>query len=1106
MKINWKRVFSAALVCGVLTAYIPTATLAEEIAEEVPAETPKPALTEAAVQANTEEPKKAENEAPVDTTTETPADTTTEAPADTTTEAPADATTEAPVDTTTEAPADTTPEPPVDSTTEVPEETATEAPAEISIDMLAQMPLLMSTTLTITEKVDLSGYVLDGYEDIIVEAGGEISGGSVNLPVVNHGVISGGTYLQEVVNEGGAVIEGGSFEANVFNRENAFIKGGAFKLSVTNEGTIGDGSFIGYVPRDEEDPTPARTVLVENLGKIEGGEFNVCKVRNDSDGEITGGRFADAVILPDGSAVKLDFEKVHVKLTGGAQYFKPLEIFAMLDAEKNELVIMPLNPQEKLLGYSLVVTRGAQQFEISGDWIAAEDGYVHIPVAEEWMSGKALATVGYLSSADAQSAAATAEVTLPGVKIALSADVDFVHETVTLRTEAALPEGWQLIASALPQQAVDYVAVMAADESSSAVTMDWPAGSNELSCSLKELGADPESAGDAANYGVQLQLAHPEAGVGEALMLTLPAREAFSGKATGLKGIFRGAAEIELIRAEGIETALALPDTPDAELKSGTLFADLQENTAYHIWVRDAAVQGEAFASKWKLAAATTTQAIVDVSFSPAVVTASWQPTPGVPGITFDGAKLTAADLSYSWTDAQGNTGSGVPSKLGSYHLSCALSESKAKWYRLRETSLEYNVVQLEINQANTRVQCRDMAYTGKEQLPGDLTITVGGVEIPADEFTVEKISGQNYTRTGTKRLKLTGKGNVTGSVEFTYSIYSTYDGSSWGGVSGVNENEVEGEESDVEEITYVSDNGERLRDNYLGVGDDPDQVLIVRDVLDEPMDYELLPVYNARENGEDMGNTLIVVAQPDEDGEILTRTLSLSLDQVKRLYEEGGFDTLLFRNGDGEGYLRTAELLTGDAAKLTMLMLVTQAEEIELDSLNFDALVETQLADEQLAQVSLEIRVDPVILSDELNAWETTAWLCRDELRVDISALLPGFTIGMNVNGLFEEGEDDAFRATHALALVNLDAQMEGGAAPVVQLSSALELIPRQMDADEADSCEHFDVHMPTQQDPELLVDYTAETDIEPYRNYVMTAPYPGEGVYLVVSVERNG
>ena len=1094
MRIDWKKIISAALVCGLLTASLPALTMAEE----VPVETLKPAPTEAP----TEKPTEAPTEAPTKAPTEAPTEKPTEAPTEGPTEVPTEEPTEAPMEEPTEAPA----EEPTETPTEEPTEAPTEEPTETPTETPAEVPAMMSTTLTITEKLDLSEVSLTGYEDILVEAGGEIRGGSVNLPVVNHGLISGGTYHQEVINEGGAVIEGGIFEANVINRKNATIENGAFKLSVTNEGTIEDGSFIGYTPRNEEDPTPARTVQVENLGVIEGGEFNICKVRNDSDGQITGGHFADAVVLPDGSSVKLDFEKVHVKLAGSAQYFKPLEIFAMLDAEKNELVIMPLNPQEKLLGYSLVVTRGAQQFELTDDWNAAEDGYVHIPVAEEWLGGKALATVGYLSSADAQSAAATTEVTLPGVKIALSADVDYVHESVTLRTEEALPEGWQLVASPLPQQAVDYVAVMAADESSAAVTLDWPADSNEFSCPLKELGAEPESAGDAANYGVQLQLAHPEAGVGEALMLTLPARAAFSGKATGLKGVFKGAAEIELISAEGIETALALPGTQDAELKSGTLFADLLENTAYHIWVRDAAVPGEAFASKWKLAAATTTQAITEVSFSPAVVTASWQPTPGVPGITFDGGKLTAADLSYSWTDAQGNTGSGVPAKLGSYHLSCALSESKAKWYRLRETTLEYNVVPLEINEANTRVQCRDMAYTGKEQLPSDLTITVGGVEIPAEEFTVEKISGQNYTKTGTKRLKLSGKGNVTGSIEFTYSIYSTYDGSSWGGVSDVNENEVEGEESGVEEISYVSDNGERLRDDYLGVGEDPDQVLIVRDVLDEPMDYELLPVYNAREIGEDMENTLIVVAQPDEDGEILTRTLSLGLDQVKRLYEEGGFDTLLFRNGDGEGYLRTEELLTGDAAKLTMLMLVTQAEEIDLDSLNFDALVETQLADEQLAQVRLEIRVDPVILSDELNAWETTVWLCRDELRVDISALLPGFTIGMNVNGLFEEGEDDAFCSTYALALVNLDAQLEGEAAQVVQIRSALELIPRRMDADEVDSCEHFDVHMPTQQDPELLVDYTSETDIEPYRNYVMTAPYPGEGVYLVVSVEHNG
>lgn len=1097
MKEYWKKGLSAALICSMLATASPVWGMAEgeQAPTEVPQATPYEAPTKESTQAPTEAPTQAPTEVPTQAPTEVP------------TQAPAEAPTQAPTEESTENPTGEPTQAPTEAPTQVPSEESTENPTEEPTQAPTETPeagvMLMSTTLLIAQPTDLRGFDFTGYEKIVVEVGGKISGGAVNLPVENHGEISGGTYAQNVVNADGAVISGGSFNQLVHNRSGATIRDGAFNLRLINEGVVENGSFIGYVPKDEKDETPARTVQLENNGEIKGGTFRICRVQNAAEGEIDGGSFAEAVILPDGTTVALDFENTHVKLKGGALYYRPLEIFAMLDEQKNEIVIMPLNPQEKLLGYALNVVRDEAQYEVSGEWTAAEDGYVHIPVAEEWLGGDALVTVGYLSSADAQEAAAMAEIALPGVRLELSVEVDYANETVTLRTAEQLGAGWKLTAVPLPQLAVDYIAV-AAEEGSNVVELDWPEGASEMRCALSELGVSPDSALDGEKFGVQLQLRGADATSSEIELLTLPARAAFSGKATGLKGIFRGATELEISSADGIEMAMALPGTPSDQLKAGKLFSGLQEKTQYHIWVRDAATD-TAFASRWKLAAATTTQAIADVSFSPTTLNVSWQPKPAAPALSFEGGRLSAADLNYHWMNEKGESGKGIPEAPGNYQIICSLSESKAKWYRLRNDALQYNVLPLEINLANTRVRCENLTYNGKEQLPQNISVTVNGTEIALEEFSVEKISGQNYSQTGVKKLRLKGKGNVTGSIEFSYTIYASSIGSTWGSVpsgSGeANENEVEGEESGVEQIDYVSDNGERLVESYLGVGSDLKQALIVYDALDEAQDYEFLPVYNARENGDDVENMLIVTAQPDAEGEILSRTLRLGLNQIKRLHQEGGFDLLMLRNGDGESYLRLEELLSGDAAKLTMLMLVTQAEEIDLAELNFDALVETQLADEQLSQVNLELCIEPVFLSDELCAWKSTAWLCKGDLRVDVSALLPGFMVGMNVNGLFENGEEASFAAEHALALVNLQAQQQGAAAEVLQLESMLELLPQAADAD--DVCQFYEVHMPTEADPEVLVDYTAQVDLEPYRNYSMTASYPGEGVYLVVSLD---
>lgn len=1058
MNTSWKKILSTVLACGLLAGSLPASALTEET-PAVAVETPAPQAETPPTETATAEPTEAPAEAPTAESTESP----------------------------TEAP---TSEP-----TETPTEVPTEAPAPV--------PAAVSDQLIILSKMDLSDVSLGGYLSVLVESSGEITGGTVDLPVENHGVISGGIFNETVSNEAGGCIREGTFNGKLYNREDARIEKGAFNGEIHNFGVIANGKFIGYTPIDDDDPVPARTVLVFNEGAIQNGEFKICKVSNNSDGAITGGSFDAPVILPNGITAALDFENVHEKLVGGILYYLPLRIHALLDEEKNEIVLMPLNPTEKLLGYTLSVQCGAAQYELSGDWNAASDGYVHIPVQAEWQGGKAQASVGYLSSVNALEAAAVAELTLPGAEFTFSAELDYVNESVLLRTDTPLGAGWKLIVSPMPQQAVDYVEA-AAD---TAVTLDWPADVSEMQCTLSELNASPDAAAS-DRYGLQLQLISADASASSILTLTMPARADFSNKATKLKGNYLSPTELEIRCADGIETALALPNTAEGDLHAGSHYSGLSENTIYHIWVRDAAITGTSFASKWKLAATTTTQAITDVSFTPSSLTVHWKPKASTPKLTFDGGNLKASDLIFDWVNEQGESGNGVPTELGNYQILCSLKESKAKWYRLRTTTLEYNVVPLEMTNSNTRVSCDNLLYSGKEQLPQDLEITIGGVNIPQKEFTVSKIKGQDYISTGVKKLRLTGKGNVSGSIDFSYTVYAASGGSSWGSaddISGANENEPEGEVADTEPIDYVSDNGERLCNAYLGVEDalsDLSQVLIVYDAQNEPADYELLPVYLSAEESDDPAaeneNLLIVTAQPNDEGQYAPRSLRLRLDQIQRLHEEGNFAFLLFRNGDGESKLRLDELLGGDIFKLAMCMLNTQESSLDPASLDLESMADALLTDAQLAQVSLAVSIEPVALPNSLEAWSAAAYLEKGDLRVNISSLLPNFRIGMNVNGLFEEGEESAFAAGYALALVH----MKNGENTVVQLESSLEVNPAHMQDENADTCEYFSVHMPTEQDPEVLVDYIANATIEAYRNYILSSPYSGEGAYLAVKL----
>ena len=118
-------------------------------------------------------------------------------------------------------------------------------------------------------------------QEVINNAGGEISGGAFNKKVSNiNGKISRGIFMGDVTNDSDGQILGGTFAGKVTNYGTIDSKG-TFNGTVGNGpgGTISDGTFNG---------------TVENLvGTISGGTFKETVI--NSNGEITGGTFAGSV-------------------------------------------------------------------------------------------------------------------------------------------------------------------------------------------------------------------------------------------------------------------------------------------------------------------------------------------------------------------------------------------------------------------------------------------------------------------------------------------------------------------------------------------------------------------------------------------------------------------------------------------------------------------------------------------------------------------------------------------------------------------------------------------------------------------------------------------
>jgi len=109
-----------------------------------------------------------------------------------------------------------------------------------------------------------------------------------------------------------------------------------------------------------------------------------------------------------------------------------------------------------------------------------------------------------------------------------------------------------------------------------------------------------------------------------------------------------------------------------------------------------------------------------------------------------------------------------------------------------------------------------------------------------------------------------------------------------------------------------------------------------------------------------------------------------------------------------------------------------------------------------------------------------------------------------VNVNGMFDEemGMDMyAFQDANALGWVDLAQDDE---TPII-LYSPVVCMPAAAEEEAADLTEQYEILMPTDLDPEVIVNYREETDVEPYRNYVLAGEYAGMGSYLLMEVEQE-
>ena len=250
------------------------------------------------------------------------------------------------------------------------------------------------------------------------------------------------------------------------------------------------------------------------------------------------------------------------------------------------------------------------------------------------------------------------------------------------------------------------------------------------------------------------------------------------------------------------------------------------------------------------------------------------------------------------------------------------------------------------------------------------------------------------------------------------------------------------------------------------------DMFSLVFDEDYEPVDFDLLPVLVS---GEEQEGMLLICAPQEEGGEPAQRSLVLDAAQLLKLRQampENEMSELVFETGGAAARMDLAELTGGSMAKLMALIL--SGEEVTDDTLQSDwsALEDAALTEAAYERFSLEVRIAPAAREGEQGV-EISVWLSCDELSLNVSGLIDSLCVVLDVSDLVTEENAASREDMYAIA-------WQSGEETVL-LDSALILSPT--------------VHEAGSAGPDGAPTVAGR--------YALTAPYAGEGTYLVVAAD---
>lgn len=298
-----------------------------------------------------------------------------------------------------------------------------------------------------------------------------------------------------------------------------------------------------------------------------------------------------------------------------------------------------------------------------------------------------------------------------------------------------------------------------------------------------------------------------------------------------------------------------------------------------------------------------------------------------------------------------------------------------------------------------------------------------------------------------------------------------------------------ETDESDTStafDLPYVIPKGNVLYDRYLGTGVGLSELGIVYDEAYELDEYELLAVLYEEDRAQE--NTLLVVAQPDEDGTYAQRSLVLSGLQLARLWQEKKIEWIELRSGDASALVRIEELLSGDAAKLIAWALRDpQAAQPDIAK-NLPAV---KLTVAELRNIRIEVRVTPA----EAEGYQIGVYAWYDGRQIAISELAPSLTIGLNAGEQGDEAERAGYVATHRLSATD-------AAGAATSLTGVLQKLPPDETAAYGVQSERFNASL--EAETNVVVLYDPEKSLDSYQRWALCADWAGEATYRLVTLEQ--